>query len=108
MKESPFQGFIPKINFSTAQVHQRIANTLRRFGQFAWNGKALHDASRKIVSTINSHQDLVITADQPVYALGKQVQWMYSDRFKNFVWMMGPLHIEMTLLNALGDWMEGS
>ena len=62
----------------------------------------------KIVSTINSHQDLVITADQPVYALGKQVQWMYPDIFKNFFWMMGPLHIEMTLLNAVGDWMEGS
>ena len=80
----------------------------RRFGQFAWNAKALHDASRKIVSSINSHQDLVIIADQPVYALGKQVQWMYPDRFKNFVWMMRPLHIEMTLLNAVGDWLKGS
>ena len=58
----------------------------------------------KIVSTINSHQDLVITADQPVYALGKQDQWMYPDRFKNFVWMMDPLHIEMTLLNAVIGW----
>ena len=28
----------------------------------------------KLVSTINSHQDPVITADQSVYALGKQVQ----------------------------------
>ena len=34
----------------------------------------------KLVSTINSHQDPVITADQPVYALGKRVQWMYPNR----------------------------
>ena len=36
----------------------------------------------KLVLTINSHQDLVIIADQPVYALRKQVQWMYPDRLK--------------------------
>ena len=57
----------------------------------------------KLVSAINSHQDPVITADQPVYELGKQVSWMYPDRFKNFVWMMGSLHIEMALLNATDD-----
>ena len=57
----------------------------------------------KLVSSINSHQDPVITADQPVYALGKQIQWMYYDRFKNFVWMMGFLHVEMGLSNAIGD-----
>ena len=62
----------------------------------------------KLVSTINSHQDPVITADQPVYELGKQVQWMSLDRFTNFVWKMGPLHIEMALLNAIGNWLEGS
>ena len=44
----------------------------------------------------------------PVYALGKQVQWMYPDRFENFVWMMDPLDIEMALLNAIGDCLEGS
>ena len=62
----------------------------------------------KLVSTIKSHQDPVITADQSVYALGKQVQWMYSDRFENFVWIMGPLRVETALLNAIGDWLKGS
>ena len=33
---------------------------------------------------------------------------MYSDRFKNFVWMMGPLHVEMALLKAIGDWLKDS
>ena len=57
----------------------------------------------KLVSTTNSHQDPVITADQPVYPVAKQVQWMYPNRFKNFGWIMGPLHIEMALLNAIDD-----
>ena len=54
----------------------------------------------KLVPTTNSP---VITADQPVYPLAKQVQWIHPNRFKNFVWIMGPLHIEMALLNALDD-----
>ena len=62
----------------------------------------------KLVSTINSHQDPVITANQPVYALVKQVQWKYPNRFKSFALMMGPLYIEMALLNAIGDWLEAS
>ena len=62
----------------------------------------------KLVSTTSNNQDLVITAGQPVYALGKQVQWMCPDRVKIFVWMMGLLHIEMALLNAIGDWLKGS
>ena len=31
-----------------------------------------------------------------------------SRQIKNFVWMMGPLHIEMALLKTIGDWLEGS
>ena len=50
----------------------------------------------------------VITGDQPVYALGKQVQWMYQDEFADVVWMMGPLHIETAHINMNGDWLEGS
>jgi hypothetical protein len=57
---------------------------------------------------LNPHQYPVITGDQPVYALGKQVQWMYPNSFENVVWMMGPLHIEMTFINVIGDWLECS
>ena len=55
-------------------------------------------------------QLLAITADQPVYAIGKQVQWLYSDEYGDHkvLMMMDPLHIEMNFLNLLGDWLESS
>ena len=37
-------------------------------------------------------QLLVITADQPIYAIVKQVQWLYPGDHK-VLFMMGPLHI---------------
>ena len=55
-----------------------------------------------------SQKQVVITGDQPVYALGKQVQWMYPDRYDDILWMMGSLHIEMAFLHALGNWLSES
>ena len=68
------------------------------------------DIVKQILLKINPDQCPVITADQPVYALGKQIQWMYPKLYgeDKLVMMMGALHIEMAFLNAIGDWMEGS
>ena len=49
----------------------------------------------------------IITADQPVYALGKQVQWLYPHEFGKIIWMIGPLHTDM-FLNIIGAWLDGS
>lgn len=57
---------------------------------------------------LNADQKVLITADQPVYALGKQVQWMYNERYMNVVWLMGPLHVEMAYMSAIGNWVNGS
>ena len=64
----------------------------------------------KAVSHLSPGQTPVITADQPVYALGKQVQWQFPEYFgeDKFVFMMGGLHIEMATLSMIGDWLEGS
>ena len=62
----------------------------------------------KVVKELNPQQPPVITADQPVYAIPKQVQWLLSDEYKDVVVMMVPLHIGMTFLNAIGDWLEES
>ena len=61
-----------------------------------------------IVEEINPGQQPVITGDQPVYALGKQLQWMFPEEFENVVWLLGPLHIEQNFIKAIGDWLEGS
>ena len=63
---------------------------------------------QKITYTLNPGQKVIITGDQPVYALGKQVQWMYEERYRDVIWMMGPLDIEMAYMSAIGDWIEGS
>ena len=65
------------------------------------------EVSLKITQKLNPGQITVLTADQPVYAIGKQVQWHYNKKYELF-WMMGPLHIEMVMLSAIGDWLEGS
>ena len=62
---------------------------------------------KAITKKVNPGQCLVIIGDQPIYVIGKQVQWMYSE-FKNFVWMMGPLQIEMGFMAAIGDCLEES
>ena len=66
------------------------------------------DIIKKLLAYLNPGQSTVITGDQPVYAIGKQVQWMYPDVYKDCLWMMGPLHIEMAYMCALGDWLDGS
>ena len=58
--------------------------------------------------TLNPQQPPAFTADQQVYAIVKQVQWLLPDEYSDVVVMMGPLHIEMTFLDAIGDWLEGS
>ena len=33
---------------------------------------------------------------------------MYLLESGKVIWMMGPLHIEMAFISAIGDWLEGS
>ena len=61
-----------------------------------------------LTNHLNPGQVTVVTADQPAYALGKQVQWRFPETYKNTLWMLGPLHIEMAFLSTIGDWLEGS
>ena len=51
-----------------------------------------------------SGQVLVMTVDQPLYALAKEIQWSKTDvqGEEKFLIMMGDLHIEMTFMKCLG------
>ena len=68
------------------------------------------DIIEKVHTHLKPNQPLIINADQPVYALSKQVQWLYPHKYgdHSIFMMMGPLHIEMTFLNTIGDWLESS
>ena len=68
------------------------------------------DVVRKSVEIINPGQVSIITVDQPLYTLAKQIQWSWPDTYgeNHFVVVFGGLHIEMTILKVLGDLLEGS
>ena len=53
---------------------------------------------RKITERINPGQCPVITADQPVYALCKQVQLLSE---KSYFVKMGDLHTEIAFLSSI-------
>ena len=58
----------------------------------------------RAIQDTNPSQVPVITADQPVYTLLKQIQWKYLNTFSedSFVIIMGELHLEMNMLSFLG------
>ena len=62
------------------------------------------------VHHLNPCQIPVLAADQPLYALAKEIQWTWPDTHgeDHFVIMFGGLHIEMAMLKLLGDWLEDS
>jgi hypothetical protein len=63
-----------------------------------------------ITNHVNTGQTPVLTVDQPLYAIAKKIQWAWPDEYgdRQFVVMMGGLHIEMAMLNVIGDFLDGS
>ncbi len=62
------------------------------------------DIVRKAVQHLNAGQTPVVTLDQPLYAIAKQIQWKWPEMYggDKFVVMFGGLHIEMAALKTLG------
>lgn len=62
------------------------------------------DVVKQAVEYLNPGQIPVVTFDQPLFTIAKQIQWNWSDVYgeEKFVIMMGSLHIEMTALKTLG------
>ena len=63
------------------------------------------DVINNAVEHLNPGQTQVVTFDQPLYALAKQIQWKLPEEYgeNKFVIMFGGLHIEMAALKTLGD-----
>jgi len=61
------------------------------------------------VNFLNPGQIPVIAADQPLFALAKQIQWHWPEYGEDqYVVMFGGLHIEMAALRSLGTLLQGS
>ena len=68
------------------------------------------DVVKIAVEHLNPGQTPVLTFDQPLFALAKQIQWKWPEKYgeEKFVVMFGGLHIEMAALKTAGDWLESS
>ena len=66
------------------------------------------DVIKVAVQSVNPGQTVVITADQPLYALLKEIQALWPDTHgeDHFVLILGGLHIEMAALKLPGDWLR--
>ena len=64
---------------------------------------------KKATFHLNPDQVPVITMDQPLFALGKQIQWQWESLAEDkYVVMLGPFHTETMFLKTIGGWLKGS
>ena len=68
------------------------------------------DVVKNAIEHVNHGQTHVVTLDQPLFALVKQIQWKWPEKHgeDKMVVMFGGLHIEMAALKTLGNWLRGS
>jgi hypothetical protein len=66
--------------------------------------------TKGIIQFLNPGQTPVITMDQPLYSIAKQLQWDCPETLgeDKYVIMLGGLHTEMVILKTIGDWLDGS
>ena len=65
---------------------------------------------KKATKRLNPGHNVVITFDQPLYALAKQIQWKWPDTYgeNEVVIVLGGLHIKMGVYKVLGHWLENN
>ena len=68
------------------------------------------DVVKRAVHLLSPGQVPVLTLDQPLFTIAKQIQWNWPDVYgeEKFVILLGGLHIEMAGLTTLGDFLDGS
>ena len=68
------------------------------------------DVISKAVQYLNPGQAPVLSFDQPLSDIKKQIQWISPNSYGEdlYVIMLGGLHIEMTAWKALGEWLDSS
>ncbi len=90
-----------------------ISALLPLFPDDSWTAAMIsHSLSivRDSVNKLNPDQVPFVTMDQPLYAIAKKLQWDYPESHgeDKCVILLGGLHIEMTVLKCLGDWLNES
>ena len=59
---------------------------------------------------LNTGQPAIIAIDQPLFAIGKQIQWAFPATYgeDKVILMFGGLQIEMAAFRVVGDWLKES
>ena len=73
--------------------------------------KHVMDKISDTVAFLNPGQIIpVIAADQPIYAVAKQIQWFWPEQYSEdkLVIMFGGLHIELAALRSIGTLLRDS
>ena len=68
------------------------------------------DMTSEIVQDFNRGQILFITADQPIYAVCKRLQWYNPSTYglNNIFFILGEMHLKHEMEFVLGDYFNGS
>ena len=68
------------------------------------------DVVKAAFNRFNPGQIPIITCDQPLYALAKQIQWNWPTTYgeEHIFVMFGGMHIEMAAFKAFGNLLECS
>jgi len=68
------------------------------------------DIVSNITKLLNGDQVLVIGVDQPLFAIGKLLQWNFPLKYDidKLLFMFGTLHIEMDFSHVVGAFLENS
>ena len=116
LKKSPLQKsdwitwFAYHSNMQTAVIPPAAINALLPLFLDSALSVAMIKHSMEMVKTtvqyLNPGQTPILSADQPLYALAKQIQWAWPNDFgeDHFVLMLGGLHIEMATLKVNIYW----
>ena len=68
------------------------------------------DLVRNAVNFLNPGQNLVVTLDQPLLAIAKQIQWKCPELYgeEKLIVMLGELHTEIAFMKAIGTLLRDS
>ena len=108
-------SLIATINISSQQPEPdfipSITSLLPLFTEESKSGARIRhsvDVIKKAVGHVNPGQTPVETFDQSLFALPKQIQWCWHNRYgeEQFIIMLDGLHIEMALWRCLGHWLR--
>ncbi len=98
-------------NLETKDIIPCTIGLLPLFQESAHTSSMIYHAMKiclQITNYLNEGQTAVVACDEPLFALCKELQWMYPDLFHKVLPVMGSLHFEMVLLRCVGQILDGS